>query len=245
MIESSLAANFLSVPTNSLSRDTRLGWVEPAGLTALSNMYVSGEVRTYKKWLRDITETQASSGAFANVAPSIIDYSTASPGSGTAPIIITYNLYRMSGDVGVVEANYEPNKRWLKYVTSSNPDFLYTKNVGHNEGDIASIEETPKEVVSTAYFAYGALLMSYMAKVLDKQADVDYYAQLHKNISNAFIKAYVNETTGKIKGDTQTGYVIALAFKILPEELVAKTVKNLVDNIEEHDNHLTTGYVGK
>lgn len=245
MIESSLAANFLSVPTNSLSRDTRLGWLEPAGVSSLSNIYVSGESRTYRKWLRDIREAQESSGAFSNVAPKIVDENIASPGSGTASIIITYNIYKMTGHIGVIDENYESNKRWIKYVSNSSPDFLFTKNVNNNKGDVASIEETPKEIISTAYFACGALLMSYMAKVLNNQADVDYYTQLHQNISNAFTKAYINEATGKIKGNTQTGYVVALAFKILPEQLVSKAVKHLVDNIEEHDNHLTTGYLGK
>lgn len=245
IIGSSEDANLISISTNSPSRDRRLGWLEPAGLFSLSAMYSGRADKFYKKWLRDVREAQASSGAFSNVAPKIIDESDAGPGSGSAPLMVTYNLYRMYGDITSVEENYESNQKWLRYVRSSNPDFLFTRNVGNNYGDFANVNAaTPKEVIATAYFAYDALLMSLMAKALGKKSDEQFYAQLHKDVSNAFIKAYVNNTDGRIKGDSQTAYVVALAFKILPEELISKAVHNLVDNIKNHEYHLTTGYVG-
>ncbi len=43
---------------------------------------------------------------------------------------------------------------------------------------------------------------------------------------------------------TQTAYVLALEFDILPESLRAQAAKRLVDNIRSYDNHLTTGFLG-
>lgn len=200
----------------------------------------------YTKWLHDVRQAQAQSGAYSDIAPNVLDEGNAGPGSGSAPIIITYNLYRMYGDKDVVRDNYQSNFKWLRYVRSSNPDFLFIRNTGRNLGDFAEINAvTPKEVVATAYFAYDALLMSYMAKLLDKRSDANYFTGLYKNISNAFVHAYVNRTNGRIKGDTQTAYVVALAFKILPDELIPKAVDHLIENLIAHDFHLTTGYVGK
>lgn len=245
-IEDAITANFISVPTNSPSSSERVAWLEPAGLFSLTALYNFDGRSFYKKWLRDVRASQASNGAYSNVAPNVNKLGDASPGSGFAPILIAYNLYRFYGDIEVLEENYLSNQNWLKYVISSNPDFLFTRNINKDYGDYANVNaETPKEVISTAYFAYGTLLMSYISKVLNKTADAEEYDALHQNISKAFVKTYVNATDGKINEDTQTGYVMALVSKVLPEDLIPKAVKNLVENIKVHNDHLTTGYVGK
>ncbi|CAG2177400.1 unnamed protein product, partial [Oppiella nova] len=46
------------------------------------------------------------------------------------------------------------------------------------------------------------------------------------------------------KGNTQTVYVIAVAFELLPQNLIPLAANHLVDNIKAHDWHLTTGFVG-
>lgn len=123
---------------------------------------------------------------------------------------------------------------------------MYTNKINRDYGDFAKVNaETPKEIISTLYFAYGTLLMSNMSKVLNKVVDQKYYAALHKNISKAFINAYVNSTDATIKGDTQTGYVLALLSNVLPQEFIPRVVQNLLKNIKANNYHLTTGYVGK
>jgi alpha-L-rhamnosidase len=49
---------------------------------------------------------------------------------------------------------------------------------------------------------------------------------------------------GRIKGDTQTVYVLALAFDLLPQEKREQAVKHLVDNIRDRNWRLSTGFVG-
>lgn len=246
MLFNSVNSNFIYVPTNNPSSDARLGWLEPAGLFSETALYSFYGTSFYKKWLSDIRNDQAASGAFSNTSPRLSDAGDASPGSGFAPILITYNLYRFYREIDIVQENYDSNKKWIDYVVTSNPDFLFTNNVGKNEGDFANVNaETSKEVIATAYFAYGAYLMSFLAKALNKRDDEIYFVDLHRNVSKAFVEAYVNSSDGKIIGDTQTGYVVGLAFRIFPDELIPKAVQNLVDNVKAHDYHLTTGYVGK
>lgn len=246
MIPNSVTNNILSVQTNNPSGDARVGWLEPAGLYSETAMYAFEASAIYRKWLSDVRDCQTSSGAFSNTSPTINEAGDASPGSGFAPILITYNLLKYNGDIDIAEENYEANKKWIDYVVGLNPNFLFTNNVKQNDGDFANVNaETPKEIISTAYLAYGAYLMSYMARALNRSVDSEYFNDLHKNVSNAFVKAYVNATDGKIIGDTQTGYVVGLAFKIFPNDLITKAIQNLVNNIKDHDYHLTTGYVGK
>ncbi len=81
------------------------------------------------------------------------------------------------------------------------------------------------------------------AKVLSKDDDVKKYTDLLQNIKQAFIKEYTTET-GRLVSGTQTAYVLALNFDILPEKLRQQAAARLAENIASYDNHLTTGFLG-
>ena len=65
---------------------------------------------------------------------------------------------------------------------------------------------------------------------------------LLQQVKDAFLKEYVTPT-GRLVSGTQTAYVLALQFDMLPETW-AQAAKRLVNNIEDYDNHLTTGFLG-
>jgi alpha-L-rhamnosidase len=50
--------------------------------------------------------------------------------------------------------------------------------------------------------------------------------------------------SGKLISETQTAYILALQFDMLPENLRAQAVDRLVENIKSYDYHLTTGFLG-
>jgi alpha-L-rhamnosidase len=60
---------------------------------------------------------------------------------------------------------------------------------------------------------------------------------------SAFQKEWV-AADGRVTTDTQTGYLLALAFDLLPEPLRHAAVDHLVGNIEALDWHLSTGFIG-
>lgn len=66
---------------------------------------------------------------------------------------------------------------------------------------------------------------------------------LLKNIKDAFLNEYVTPN-GKLVSGTQTAYVLALHFDMLPEPLRAPAAKRLAENIKKYNNHLTTGFLG-
>ena len=49
---------------------------------------------------------------------------------------------------------------------------------------------------------------------------------------------------GLVSSDTQTAYVLALHFNILPENLRAQAVERLAKNIARYKNHISTGFLG-
>ena len=133
---------------------------------------------------------------------------------------------------------------WIDYMGEDNPDFIRNKHLNNNYGDwLFKGKETPKPLIATAFYAYSTRLLSKMAAVIGKPDDADKYEQLFQNIKSAFIDKFVEED-GRIMSDTQTAYVLALHFDLLPDDMREKAARNLVRAIEESDWHITTGFVG-
>jgi alpha-L-rhamnosidase len=62
-------------------------------------------------------------------------------------------------------------------------------------------------------------------------------------VKEAFQKEYATPG-GRLVSNTQTAYVLALQFDLLPEDVRPAAAKRLVDNIKDYDDHLTTGFLG-
>ena len=102
---------------------------------------------------------------------------------------------------------------------------------------------TPKDLIGTAFLAYSAQLASRAADCLGNEDDVHKYAKLYAETRTAFQKRFVTPE-GYVTGRTQTSYILALAFDLLPKELVPAAMDWLVRDIEERKDHLSTGFVG-
>jgi alpha-L-rhamnosidase len=114
----------------------------------------------------------------------------------------------------------------------------------HCFGDWLSIQDdTPTDVIYVAYFAHSTQLMQRAAEVLGKQGDVEKYGELFKQIQGAFQKAYI-DSKGRIQGDTQTDYVLALAFDLVDGNGREAAANRLIELIQGRDWHLSTGFIG-
>ena len=242
--------NFLSVPTDCPQRDERLGWMGDAQIfvrTAAFNMDVAA---FFEKWMVDVEDAQSPGGAFPDVAPLFGERSEAflkkgSPAWGDAGVIVPWTIYKTYDDTRIVKRHYDAMRRWMEYVREANPDLLRRNKLGNNYGDWLSPkgDYTPKDLLATAYWAYDARLMTEMAEAIGRREDAKGYEELFKGIRGAFNEAYV-APDGRIEGDTQTCYVLALHVGLMPEELRPAAAEHLVRAIEREDWHLSTGFVG-
>jgi alpha-L-rhamnosidase len=242
--------NFLSIPTDCPQRDERLGWMGDAQIfvrTASFNMDVSA---FFEKWMVDVEDAQSTEGAFPDVAPLFGDRSEAflrqgSPAWGDAGVIVPWTIYRTYDDARIIERHYDAMTRWMEYLNQANPDLLRRNKMGNNYGDWLSPkgDYTPKDLLATAYWAYDARLMAEMAEAIGRDEDAKGYEQLFEGIRGAFNETYV-ASDGRIEGDAQTCYVLALYMDLLPEELRPAAAEHLVAAIEREDWHLSTGFVG-
>jgi alpha-L-rhamnosidase len=242
--------NFLSVPTDCPQRDERLGWMGDAQVfirTACFNMDVAA---FFRKWMADVEDAQSPEGAFPDVAPllrgsGLLDLRWGAPAWGDAGVIVPWTIYRTYDDRRIVERHYKAMVRWMEYLHEANPDLIRNNRMGNNYGDWLSPrgDHTPKHLLATAYWAYDAKLMAEMAEATGRNEDARGYRDLNERIKAAFQEAYVSPD-GRIEGDTQTCYLLALHMELLPEELRSSAAKHLVRTIEREDWHLSTGFVG-
>ncbi|MEO6454519.1 MAG: family 78 glycoside hydrolase catalytic domain, partial [Ginsengibacter sp.] len=244
--------NFLDVPTDCPQRDERLGWTGDAqafSRTATFNMQVHN---FFVKWLKDVAADQREDGSVPFVIPNVLGpNSGGSAGWADAATIIPWNIYIAYGDKKVLEDQYPSMKAWVSFMQKNSTDFLWNK--GFHFGDwlfyrpdddnSGRAAVTDKYLIAQCFFAYSTQLLINAANVLGKGEDVTLYTGLLKQIKDAFLKEYATDN-GRLVSNTQTAYVLALNFDMLPEQLRAQAAERLVKNIGDYNDHLTTGFLG-
>jgi alpha-L-rhamnosidase len=131
--------------------------------------------------------------------------------------------------------------RWIEYLQTNSKNLL---RPAQGYGDWVSIaSDTPKDVIATAYFAHSTQLLSKMAAAIGKTEDAKKYDELFHRIKHAFNQAYVADD-GRIKGNTQTCYLLGLHFDLLPRDKRPLAAAHLIERIKAKNWHLSTGFVG-
>jgi alpha-L-rhamnosidase len=234
-------SNFIEIPTDCPQRDERLGWTGDAQIFIRTATYNMDVAAFFTKWLVDLEDAQSAEGAFPDVAPRLCAMGDGTAAWGDAGVICPWTIYEAYGDTRVIERHYDSMKKWIAYLKKNSKDLLRPAG---GYGDWVSIaSNTPKDVIATAYFAYSTRLLSKMAAAIGKNNDAEKYEKLFQQIKDAFNKAYVSND-GRIKGDTQTCYVLGLHFDLLPEDKRRPAAEHLVEAIRKKDWHLSTGFVG-
>ena len=233
--------NFIEVPTDCPQRDERLGWTGDAQIFVRTATYNMDVAAFFTKWLIDLEDAQTKEGAFPDVAPHKVAMGSGVPAWGDAGVICPWTIYQVYGDKRVIKKHYESMKKWIGYLEKNSKGLL---RPAYGYGDWVSIgSNTPKDVIATAYFAYSTRLVSKIAAVLGKDDDARKYEELFEQIKSAFNNAYVSDD-GRIKGETQTCYLLGLYFDLLPEDKREPATQHLIEDLREKDWHLSTGFVG-
>jgi alpha-L-rhamnosidase len=102
---------------------------------------------------------------------------------------------------------------------------------------------TDKDLLATAHFAYSSGLVARAAKILGREADAAELSALQARVKAAFLKEFVTPN-GRLASNTQTAYVLALAFDLLPADLRAQAAARLAADVKSFRDHLTTGFLG-
>ena len=245
-----LRGNFLDIPTDCPQRDERLGWTGDAQVFGPTSMFNADVYKFWASWLQSVREAQLEDGAIPWTVPDSRGNKIGSSGWGDVCTIIPWKIYMRTGDTTILEENFDMMQNWLKYHKKRSKDYIsnmmsfsdwlqpYPEN-GDTRGDTSS------KLIGTAFYAHSANLTAKVAKALGKTDEQAKYEALYKTVAKAFDETYFDET-GKVKAvaETQTSYLLALAFDLLSEDKKANAKKFLLEKIADADNHLRTGFLG-
>ncbi len=265
-IDWGLRGNFLDVPTDCPQRDERLGWTGDAQVFASTACFNRNTANFYTKWMKDFTVDQKSDGSVPWVVPNVVENGGGtgwSDGYGAtgwadAAVIIPWTVYQSYGDSMILKNQYASMKGWQEYMILHAGD-RYIFDYGFHFGDWLAFAEymsykynapdygyaganTEKDLIATAYFYYTTGLMAKIADVLGYNEDAERYKSIRPKIKAAFAKEFVTQT-GRLTSGTQTAYILALSFGIMPDDMREIAAKRLADDVT-HFGHLTTGFLG-
>ena len=244
--------NFLDVPTDCPQRDERLGWTGDAQVFSRTATFNFGVNNFFAKWMKDVALDQQPNGSVPFVVPNVLGPNAGgSAGWADAATIIPWNVYLAYGDKQILIDQYSSMKAWVGYMEKASKnnlwntgfhfgDWLFYRPFDDNDGRSAV---TDKYLIAQCFFAYSTQILFNTATVLGKTADAEYYKNLLQKIKTAFVNEYVTPNGNLVSG-TQTAYVLALHFDMLPEVLQKNAAEKLVTNIKNYGDHLTTGFLG-
>ena len=242
--------NFLDIPTDCPQRDERLGWTGDAQVFSWTAAFNRNTALFYTKWMRDVAAESSLEKGVPHVVPDILGQYSSSAWSDVA-VIVPWVVYQMYGDKGILEENWKCMHEWVDYIKNNCEENGLWQS-GFQYGDWLALDKeesadrtgaTDKYMIANAYYLYVTDLVKKTAEVLGKDEEAKKYAELHETTLDAFQREYYTET-GRIVSETQTGAILSLYFDLAREKDRKRILNTLLTNIENHKNHLSTGFVG-
>jgi len=241
--------NFVGVPTDCPQRDERMGWTGDAQIfwdAAAFNMDVDAFTR---RFMGDVRAGQAPTGEMPDTAP-FWALGQNTPGWADAAVILPWTVWRRYGDRTIIGENWDAMDRWNRRLLDLNPDHVWRNARGMDYGDWLSVDAksrsditTPKELVSTAYWAHSTDLLAQMAKAAGRDADAARLTALRGKIGEAFAREFVRPDGG-VGNDSQTSHILALRFGLVPPALRQASADRLAADIRRRGVKLSTGFIG-
>ncbi|VXB37334.1 Alfa-L-rhamnosidase [Microbacterium sp. 8M] len=262
----SMKGNFLDVPTDCPTRE-RLGWTGDAQVFFNTAAYFMDVAAFFRKWMRDLTDSQLRSGKPRAVAPysgvpMMYDTSGGSVGWADALVLVPYRFWKRYGDEGVLHEFYPAMARYARYMISrtghkrrrdakANPFNRYTYEKGFHYGEWLEPKEFRDEVSArsrpvcteeaTAYLHCTMTLLTEIATHLGRAEDAERYAEYAEGAKKAYNHLFVR--AGRIDTDRQAKLVRPLAFGLLDRETAQRVAGRLVRAVESRNHTIGTGFL--
>ena len=240
--------NSVDIPTDCPQRDERLGWTGDAQAFCPTAMLNYDCLAFFKSWLTSMRDDQMPDGRIPHVIPDVL-HDGDSPGWMDAATIIPWEVYVRTEDTQVLADNFSMMEKLVGWYRAQSVDEL-TPNI-KGFGDwlqpyaAKQTGDTPFALLGTAFYAHSAQILADSAHALKRDEAAKRYAAEAATVKQAFYKYYF-DANGKLQNapETQTTYVLAIAFDLIPKDAKEKVGANLVRLVGEADGHLRTGFLG-
>ena len=252
--------NSLDIPTDCPQRDERLGWTGDAQVFCPTSLFNTGAQAFWKSWLGSMRDDQRPNGQIPDVIPNPgLSWGGHSPGWSDAATVIPWDVYVRTGDLSLLADNFAMMERLVAWYRSQSVDGLQPKAAGYGdwlqpypkasptpEDDMKDRRgDTPLPLLAVAFHARSTQILADSARVLSRTADAARYDAEAALLRAAFTREYF-DAQGKLQNapETQTAYVLAIAFDLIPADLKPRAGDHLARLVGEAGGHLRTGFLG-
>jgi len=239
-------SNFVDIPTDCPQRSERLGWTGDAQVFIRTAAFNRNVKHFFSRWLKDLAADQSKNGGVSRTVPDVDAHAQGGTNDGIAgwsdaATIIPWKLFEVYNDTVTLRSQYPSMKSWVDYIRNHATNYLWAA-AGFGDWN-APRESTELPYIDQCYFAYSAQLLINAAKVLGRDSDARIYGDLLQNVKQAFLNEYMTPKSRSVT-KSQTAYVLALQFDMLPDSMRQGAADRLANLVREFDNHLSTGFLG-
>jgi alpha-L-rhamnosidase len=204
----------------------------------------------YHKWLRDIRESQNSSGSIPNVCPRPSSFSWFEGIWAAGVVLSTWDAYQATGDLKYLNDQYLSMKNWLTFYKSQTQNYIAKPRMGRWFGHAGyELDNSKYNPYIDEFRSFGATTVFYesiitfikIAEILERNEDVQEFSSLADNILAAFNEKWLKE--GYYFLNSQTTNALPLYAELVPEEFKDLVFRNLMENFYEYDLHWTGGLI--
>ncbi|WWC63686.1 uncharacterized protein I303_106291 [Kwoniella dejecticola CBS 10117] len=237
-----MMSNFVSVPTDCPQRDERLGWTGDIQVFAPTANYLFDTSGFLGEWLKDVYAEQI---FWKGVPPTVVPFVPPNKFNDPWPkphavwadvvAITPWDLYKSSGDQGLLENQWESMRLWLDKGLPRGENGLWDP-MAPLYGDWLDPNAPPQypahgrtdtHLVGNAYLIYVTSLVAKIGRLLGKTAESEKYEKDAQRFKDLFQDEYLSKS-GRIVADTQTAYALVLKFGLLKDDSQLKrAVKRL------------------
>uniref|UniRef100_UPI00097BAF8C alpha-L-rhamnosidase n=1 Tax=Pelomonas sp. KK5 TaxID=1855730 RepID=UPI00097BAF8C len=242
-------SNFVGLPTDCPQRDERLGWTGDAQVfwpTAAFNMDVRGFTR---RFLADLRASQRADGAYADTNPPALP-AYGAHGWSDAGVVLPHTVWQHYGETTLIDEHWDSMERWMAWIAEPNAEGLWRARREVDFGDWLSLdavslmdETTPKLLTATACWGRMLGMMAGMAAATGRTRRAEHFEAWHARVAQAFEREFI-APDGRIGNGSHTGYILPLAFGLVPPALRRAAADHLADAIRARGTLLTTGFLG-
>jgi hypothetical protein len=250
LIDWSIKSNMASLFTDCPHRE-KLGWLEEDHLVGNSLHYNFDIHRLALKSINDMRLAQTPEGLIPEIAPEFTKFPEPfrdSPEWGSNAVILPWYVYEWYGDKEVLRDNYEMITRYLTYLGLKSNDHILTQGLGdwYDLGPKAPgfSQLTPKGLTATAFYYYDLNIAANIARLLGKTADAEADEKLALEVKQAYNKMFYNQQTGQYGTGSQTANAISVYMGLVDPNDKQLVTNNIVKDLRDHNNALTSGDIG-
>ena len=263
-------SNYLSVPTDCPQRNERLGWMADTQVFTETGTFFADTRSFFRKWMKDVRDTQKDEGAFASVCPpGPFGRTPLRFGWSDAGIIVPWTVWRQFGDTTIVSENWEAMERFMDHIGPSRyaHEAHLSENGNYQYADWLSFEPLessgrgafyPEDkhkplpdaiqywnYLSGCYLAMDADMMRDMAAATGRNAEK--YAAMASDAREYLRNSFFN-TDGtfrtEILNTMQTPALFALKLQLVDGAAKEAVIARLRENFAAHGGCLQTGFLG-